>query len=191
MVVGESKLTATKKCRRIAGNFDCHGDAVVQRRVHCLIEHIQVFAWSHWMPPLVDCLHRIGLSATMVDEFKWNTQNTNKTQLLASNYGTFRLLVVCKNFNPKTDPLLSSSMQQALCKYEMPLESSAKFLAIKRCKRTKFGKVFKLAQSSIKKWSHICDHRGKAVNRLSTNTMTMKNVGDKYHALRYFIWDAH
>ncbi len=25
----------------------------------------------------------------MVDEFEQNTQNTNKTQLLASNYGTF------------------------------------------------------------------------------------------------------
>ena len=37
--------------------------------------------------------------------------NTGKTQLLASNYSTFRSLVVCENFNPKVDPLLSSSMQ--------------------------------------------------------------------------------
>ncbi len=27
--------------------------------------------------------------------------------------GTFRALVVCENFNPKIDPLLSSSMGQA------------------------------------------------------------------------------
>jgi hypothetical protein len=30
-----------------------------------------------------------------------NTQNTNKTKLLASNFGTFRLLVVCENLTPK------------------------------------------------------------------------------------------
>jgi hypothetical protein len=46
----------------------------------------------------------------MVKEFESNTQNTNKTQLLASNYGTFRVLVVCENFNPNTDRLLSSSI---------------------------------------------------------------------------------
>jgi hypothetical protein len=84
-------------------------------------------------------------------QFEWNTQNTNKTQLLASNYCTFRSLVVCENFNPKTDSLLSSSMQQASYKCEMPwleLESSAKFLVIKRCQRAKFGKVIKLERCS-------------------------------------------
>jgi hypothetical protein len=40
----------------------------------------------------------------------------------------------------------------------LELESSAKFLAIKRCQWTKFGKVIKLAQSSIKKWVHVCAH---------------------------------
>jgi len=63
---------------------------------------------------------------------KWNTQNTNKAQLLASHYGTFRFrsLVNCENFNPKTYPLLSSLMRQASCKCEMPrfeLKSSRKF----------------------------------------------------------------
>jgi hypothetical protein len=88
----------------------------------------------------------------MVKEFKSNTQNTNKTQLLASNYGTFRSLVVCENFNPKTDPLLSSSMQQALFKYETPqfqLKSSQSFLGTKRCQGTKRKKVIKLARSSL------------------------------------------
>ena len=40
----------------------------------------------------------------MVNEFVETTQNTNKTQLLASNYGTFRALVVCENFIPQNGP---------------------------------------------------------------------------------------
>jgi len=41
------------------------------------------------MLPLGECLRRITPAATMVDEFVENTLNTNKTQLLPSNYGTF------------------------------------------------------------------------------------------------------
>jgi len=66
------------------------------------------------MPPLGKCLRRIALVATMVDEFVETTHNTTKTQLLASNYSTFRVLVVCEHFNPQTDPLLSSSIDN-LC----------------------------------------------------------------------------
>ena len=33
-----------------------------------------------------------------------NTQNTNKKQLLASNYGTFRALVISENFIPQNGP---------------------------------------------------------------------------------------
>ncbi len=40
----------------------------------------------------------------MVNEFVEITQNTNKTQLLASNYGTFRSLVVCEYFIPPKGP---------------------------------------------------------------------------------------
>jgi hypothetical protein len=36
--------------------------------------------------------------------FRKNTQNTNKTQLLASNYSTFRALVVCENFVTRKRP---------------------------------------------------------------------------------------
>jgi hypothetical protein len=50
---------------------------------------------------------------------------------------------------------------------QLELESSAKFLAIKRGQRTTIGKDIKLAQSSIKKTSHICDHRGKSVKTMS------------------------
>jgi hypothetical protein len=40
----------------------------------------------------------------MVNEFVETTQKTSKTQLLARNYGTFRVLVVCENFIPQTEP---------------------------------------------------------------------------------------
>ena len=160
---GRQQIDSNKKCRRIDGNFDCHGNAAVRRGAHRPMEHIHGFTQSYWMPPSVKCLRSITPAAAMVKEFESNTQNTNNTQLLASNYGTFRSLVVCENFNPKTDPLCSSSMQQASCKCEtsrLELKSSAKFLAIKRCQRTKFGKVIQLARSLIFKWAHICAHRG-------------------------------
>ena len=103
---GQQQIGNNKKCT----------DAALRRRAHCPIEHIQGFTRSHWMPPSGECLHRIAPAAAMVDGFVETTLNTNKTQLLPSNYGKFRLLVVCENFNPKTDPLLSSLMQQASCK---------------------------------------------------------------------------
>jgi hypothetical protein len=40
----------------------------------------------------------------MVNKFVETTQNTNKTQLLASNYGTFRALVDSENFIPQNGP---------------------------------------------------------------------------------------
>ena len=123
------------------------------------------------MPPSVEYLRRIALAAAMVDEFEWNTQNTNK-QLLASNYSTFWSLVVCENFNPKMDPLLSSSMQQASCKCEMPRfelkRSHTSFLAIKRCHRTKFEKVIKLT------WSF---GRGLTLSRFSSQTTVSWAIG--------------
>jgi hypothetical protein len=70
-----------QKCRQIGDNFDSHGDAEVQ--------HIRGFTRSPWMPPSGECLRRIAPAAAMVNEFVETTQNTNKTQLLASNYGTF------------------------------------------------------------------------------------------------------
>jgi hypothetical protein len=154
---GRQRINGNKKCRWIDGNFDCHGNAAVRRKAHRPMKHIQGFTWNHWMPPLVECLCRITPVAAMVEEFESNTQNTNKTQLLASNYGTFRSLVFVRIFTPKRT-LFSSSMWQALCKCETPrleLESSAKFLAIKHCQRSKIRKVIKLAQSSFFKWAHM------------------------------------
>jgi hypothetical protein len=68
------------------------------------MEHIPGFIRSHWMPPSGKCLRRIAPAAAMVKELESNTQNTNKTQLLASNYGTFRALVVCENFVTQKGP---------------------------------------------------------------------------------------
>jgi hypothetical protein len=52
-------------------------------------------------------------------------------------------------------------MRQALFKCETPrlkLKSSQTFLAIKRCERTKIGKVIKQSRSSKLRWAHICAH---------------------------------
>jgi hypothetical protein len=53
------------------------------------MEHVQGFIQSHWIPPSGKCLHGITPTAAMVDEFIETPQNTNKKQLLASNYGTY------------------------------------------------------------------------------------------------------
>jgi hypothetical protein len=41
------------------------------------------------MPPSGKCLRCIAPAAAMVNKFVETTQNTNETQLLPSNYGTF------------------------------------------------------------------------------------------------------
>ena len=131
---GQKRFGNNKICRLIAGNFDCHADAAVRRGAHRPIEHIQGFARSHLMPPSDECLRHIVPAAAMVNKFVETTLNTTKTQLLASNYGTFWSLVVCENFNPKTDPLLSSLMWQASFKCETPrleLKSLQSFLGQK------------------------------------------------------------
>jgi hypothetical protein len=56
------------------------------------------------MPPSGECLRRIAPPATMVNEFVENTLNTNKTQLLTSNYGTFQALVTSENLIPQNGP---------------------------------------------------------------------------------------
>jgi len=66
-----------------------YGCGEVQHGVHLLIEHVQGFTRSHWMPPSGECLRRFAPAAVIVDEFVETTQNTDKTQLLPSNYGTF------------------------------------------------------------------------------------------------------
>jgi hypothetical protein len=65
------------------------------------------------MPPSGECKRRIAPAAAMVNEFVETTQNTNKTQLLASNYGTFRELVNSENFIPQNGP--STQLIDATC----------------------------------------------------------------------------
>jgi len=101
---GHQQIGNNKKCSRIAGDFDCHRDAVVRRGAHRPIQHVQGFTRSDWMLPSGECLCCIPSAAVMVDEFIETTLNTNKTQLLPINYGTFRLLVVCENFAPQNGP---------------------------------------------------------------------------------------
>jgi hypothetical protein len=67
--VANNKINDDKKCKQIADNFDCYADAAIQCGVHCLMEHIQGFPRSHWMPPLGECLRRIAPAAAMVDNF--------------------------------------------------------------------------------------------------------------------------
>jgi hypothetical protein len=94
MVMANNEINGNKKYTSNAGNFVCRADAAVQCKVHCPMKHILGFTRSQWMPPLGKFLRCIALAAAMVDEFVETTQNTNKTQLIASNYSTFQLLVV-------------------------------------------------------------------------------------------------
>ena len=103
-VGGQQQIGDNKKCRWISGNFDCHANAVVRSGAHRPIEHLQGFTRSHCMLPSGECLHHIASAADTVNKFVKATQNTNKTQLLVSNYGTFRLLVVYENFKPQNEP---------------------------------------------------------------------------------------
>jgi len=101
---GQQWIHGNKKCRQIDNDFDDHAYAAVRHRAHRPMEHIQGFTRSHRMPPSDECMRRIAPVAVMVDKFVETTQNTNKTQHLASNYSTFRSLVVCENFVPQNGP---------------------------------------------------------------------------------------
>jgi hypothetical protein len=100
-VGGQRRIGDNKKCRRIAGDFDCHADAAVHCGAHRPMEHILSFTQSHWMSPLGKCLSRITPVAAMVNEFVETTQNTNKTQFLASDYRTFLLVKAKQLWDPK------------------------------------------------------------------------------------------
>jgi hypothetical protein len=67
---GQQQNRRDKKCRQINDNSDGHGNALVRRGAHHLMEHIQGFTRSHWMPPSGKCLRRIAPTAAMVDEFE-------------------------------------------------------------------------------------------------------------------------
>ncbi len=53
----------TNECTSIAGYFDSHGSVAVQYEAHCLMQHVQGYTGSHWMPPLGDYLLSIAPAA--------------------------------------------------------------------------------------------------------------------------------
>jgi hypothetical protein len=85
--------------------------------------------------------------------FWMKPKNTNKTQLLPS-FLTVDQRKKAKQFRkPKTDPWLTSLMQQAVYQYETLLfepKSSATFWAIKHSRRTKIRKVINFEQNPRK-----------------------------------------
>jgi hypothetical protein len=78
-VGGQQRIGDNKKCRRIAGDFDCHADAAVRWRVHRPMKHNQGFTQSQWMPPSGEYSHRIATAATMVDVFGRKHKTLTKT----------------------------------------------------------------------------------------------------------------
>ena len=99
MVVSDNRIEDCKKYREIACCFDGRGNAAVRCDAHCLMEHINGYTGSHWMPPSGECLHHITPVAAMVIEIGGKQKNTTKTQLLASNYGTNQSLVAYENYS--------------------------------------------------------------------------------------------
>jgi hypothetical protein len=75
MVMGNNKIDNSKRFTKIAGDFDHHGDALVQSRAHCPMKHIKGFTRSRWMPPLGKCLRHIPLAAAMVLILVENTKH--------------------------------------------------------------------------------------------------------------------
>ncbi len=68
-----------KKHRQIADNFKHHVDMAVLFRAHCLMEHIQGFTRSCWMPPLGEYLCCITLAAAMVNDVSVKHKTLTKT----------------------------------------------------------------------------------------------------------------
>ena len=106
MVVGDNKSTATKN----AGESMAISIAMAMQRYDA--GHIARWITSGASLKATGCRHRVSScalrhiapAAAMVNEFVETTQNTNKTQHLASNYGAFRALVNSENFTPQSGP---------------------------------------------------------------------------------------
>ena len=99
MVVANNKIDETKN----AGKLTTISMAMAMQRY----EAGHITQWSTYGASLEatgKCLHHFAPATAMVNEFVETTQNTNKTQLLASNYGTFWALVNSENFIPQNRP---------------------------------------------------------------------------------------
>ena len=65
---GQQQIGDNKNASKLLQIY-CHADVAIQQGAHRLIEHIQGFTWSHWMPPSGECLRRIAPASAMVDGF--------------------------------------------------------------------------------------------------------------------------
>ena len=104
MVVGDNKSTTTKNAgESLAVSIAM---AMQQYNVGCIAR------WSTSRASLkaTGCRHWSSACTALPWRPPWTTNlnETHKTltklQLSSSNYGTFRLLVVCENFNPQNGP---------------------------------------------------------------------------------------
>jgi len=84
MVMGNNKSVTTKNVGESLAILIAIRMRQYDLRAHRLMEHIQGFTWSHWMPPSGECLRRIAPAAVMVDKFVETTLNAYKRQLLPS-----------------------------------------------------------------------------------------------------------
>jgi hypothetical protein len=83
-VMGNNKIDNSKRCRKIAGNFDHHGDESVQSGVHRPIKHIKGFTRNHWMPPSGSFCAVLPWRPPW-SQFWWKTQNTNKNGIVGQS----------------------------------------------------------------------------------------------------------
>jgi len=60
----KQRVNDNRKCRRIAGDFDCHGDAAVQCGVHHPMKHILGFTRS-------GCRHRASACIALLRRPPW------------------------------------------------------------------------------------------------------------------------
>jgi len=69
---GQQRIDDNKKCRRIAADFDGHGNAAVRHEAHRLMEHIQA---SH---EATGCRHPVSACVVLPRRLPWSTIS-NKT----------------------------------------------------------------------------------------------------------------
>jgi hypothetical protein len=66
-----TKSMMTNKCTSIAGHFNSHDGALVQNKVHLVMQHVQGYTGSHWMPPSGNYLLGIAPAAAKIQVLCW------------------------------------------------------------------------------------------------------------------------
>jgi len=148
---GQQQIGDNNNCWQIAGDFDCHADAGIQYGVHRPIEHVQGFTRSHSV-----CRHRADACAVSPRRPSWSTNSSKQHWTLTKhNFSlatTLLLIAGCLwEFHTQNGP--STQLINGTSCVKM---WNATIGAIKRCERTKIGKVIKRSWSSIYKLAHMC-----------------------------------